>query len=62
MVKKIRSILANSAVALETVFNEFASDKVNKRMNQTDFKKFAKKYMEKAADHEIDSLYRHFAA
>ena len=29
-------------------------------MDLTDFKKFIKKYIEKAADHEIDSLFRHF--
>jgi Ca2+-binding EF-hand superfamily protein len=29
-------------------------------MYQTDFKTFVKKYVDKAADFEIDSLFRHF--
>lgn len=29
-------------------------------MRMQDFKNFVKKYVEKAADHEIDSLFRHF--
>jgi hypothetical protein len=30
-------------------------------MSQNDFKRFVKKYIEKAADHEVDSLFRHFS-
>jgi Ca2+-binding EF-hand superfamily protein len=29
-------------------------------MNQTDFKKFVKNYIDKAEEHEMDSLFRHF--
>ena len=29
-------------------------------MDAFDFKRFVKKYIDKAADHEIDSLFRHF--
>lgn len=61
MIKKIRGIIAASKVAIETVFNEFCTDKVNKRMSQADFKRFIRKYIDKAVDHEIDSLFRHFA-
>jgi hypothetical protein len=61
MVKKIKSILSGSKVSLESVFNDFCSDKALKKMNQSDFKRFVKKYIEKAADYEIDSLFKHFA-
>ena len=30
-------------------------------MNQADFKKFIKKYIDKAVDHEMDSMFQHFA-
>ena len=33
MIKKIRGIIAGSKVAIETIFNEFCLDKVNKRMS-----------------------------
>lgn len=49
-----------SKVPLETVFNQFCSDKVNKKMSQIEFKKFVKTYIDKAADHEVDSLFKHF--
>ena len=29
-------------------------------MSQIEFKKFVKTYIDKAADHEIDSLFKHF--
>jgi len=61
MLKKIRGILTGSKIALETVYNEFCTDKINKKMSQSDFKRFVKKYIEKAADHEVDSLFRHFS-
>ena len=61
MVKKIKGILVGSKVSLESVFNDFCSDKGLKKMNQSDFKRFVKKYIDKAADHEIDSLFKHFA-
>lgn len=60
MVKKIKSILIGSKVNPETVFNEFCTDRVNKRMSANDFKRFVKKYIEKAADPEVDLLFRHF--
>jgi Ca2+-binding EF-hand superfamily protein len=31
-------------------------------MTAGDFKRFVKKYIEKAADHEVDSLFKHFAS
>lgn len=62
MVKKIKNILIGSKVTLESVYNEHCSDKTpSRKMSQADFKRFVKKYIEKAADHEIDSLFRHFA-
>ena len=46
---------------METVYNDFCSDKVQKRMSLNDFRRFVKKYVEKAVDHEIISLFKHFA-
>ena len=61
MMNKIKDILIGSKVALEVVFNDFCSDRMNQRMSDTDFRRFVKKYIDKAADHEVDSLFRHFA-
>ena len=61
MVKKIKSIILGSKSPLETVFNDFCTDQQNKRMSLADFKKFVKKYVEKAVEHEITSLFKHFA-
>jgi hypothetical protein len=60
MLKKIRDIIFGSKVPLENIYNEFCTDKLQKKMSQTDFKKFVKKYVDKAVDQEIIYLFRHF--
>lgn len=60
LLHKIKDIIISSKVTLETVFNDFCSDKVQKRMNAVDFKRFVKKYVPKAVDHEISTFHRHF--
>lgn len=61
MLKKIKGIIVGSKIPLETVYNDFCTDKQTKRMSLADFKRFVKKYIDKAVDHEITSLFRHFA-
>ena len=60
MIKKIRNIVTGSKINLETIYFDFCSDKNSKRMVLADFKKFVRKYVEKAEDFEVDSLFRHF--
>jgi hypothetical protein len=45
---------------LEAVFNEFCMDKVHKRMNSVDFRRFVKRYVPNAMDHEIGTFFTHF--
>lgn len=60
MIKKIKTIITGAKIDIEYLFNEFCSDKKDKRMYFEDLKKFVRKYIEKASDHEIDMLFRHF--
>jgi hypothetical protein len=60
MIKKIKDIIVGSKVPPESVFEKYCSDKKLGRMNHADFKKFVKYYHEKAVEHEIESLFRHF--
>jgi hypothetical protein len=62
MLKKIKTIIIGSRISLETVYNDFCSDKMQKRMSLNDFRRFVKKYVEKAVDHEIISLFKHFSS
>jgi hypothetical protein len=65
MLKKIKTILRGSRIDEETAFNEFCldrtSDALQRKMTQSDFKRFVKKYVEKAQDFEIEMLLKHFA-
>jgi hypothetical protein len=45
---------------LEAVFNEFCMDKVHKRMNSVEFRRFVKRYVPNAMDHEINTFFGHF--
>jgi Ca2+-binding EF-hand superfamily protein len=60
MIKKIKDIMVGSKVSAESMFDLYCTDKKTNRMSPADFKSFVKFYHEKAAEHEIDSLYRHF--
>lgn len=45
------------------IFEKYCSDKKAQRMYQADFKSFVKQFhSDKVADHEIDSLFKHFDA
>ena len=58
MIKKIRNIILGSKISIEAVFTEHCSDR--QVMDTGDFRRFVRKYVEKAEEHEIDSLMRHF--
>ena len=61
MIKKIKDIIVGSKVPPESVFERYCTDKKPpQKMNHADFKKFVKFYHEKAVEHEIDSLFKHF--
>ena len=66
MLKKIKTILRGSRVDEEMVFNEFCTDRTadinQKKLSLADFKRFVKKYIEKAIDFEIEMLFKHFAS
>lgn len=61
MIKKIKSIILGAKVNVEILFRDNCTEKQFQRMSQDDFKKFVRKYIEKASDGEIDSLFRHFS-
>jgi len=60
MIKKIKDIMTSSKVSAENMFDMFCTDKKTFKMTTADFKNFVKFYHDKAADHEIDSLLKHF--
>src|ERR1035441_9187450 len=60
MIKKIKDIMYGSKVSAESMFDMYCHDKRTYHMSPQDFKTFVKFYHEKAAEHEVDSLLRHF--
>lgn len=60
MIKKIKDIMYGSKVSAENMFDMYCADKKTYRMTTKEFKQFASFYHDKAAEHEIDSLLRHF--
>ena len=60
MIKKIKTIIVGAKVNIEMLFKDNCSDKQQQRMSADDFKRFVRKYIEKAGDNEITSLFRHF--
>lgn len=60
MIKKIKKIVIGAGTSYEKVFHQYCGNKTQMRMTLTEFKNFAKKYVSKAEDFEIESLFRHF--
>ena len=60
MIKKIKDIMFSTKVSAESMFDMFCTDKKTFKMSKEDFRTFVKFYHDKAADHELDSLMKHF--
>lgn len=62
MIKKIKKIINGTGTTFEQVFTQYLKNKQSNRMYKDDFKNFARAYIPKVTDFELDSLFKHFKA